>query len=75
MNRGLIGRKYAEFKSKFVIPTDKLSAVFEVAILECKKRTANYIPLPQGEDFKVIHISFLIGKEICNGEQIIDIFM
>ena len=45
--------RYADFRKKFVIPRDRLDAVFQAAILECKKRTASFIKLPQGEDFKV----------------------
>ena len=35
----------------FVIPTDKLQAVFERAIDECRARTVEHIDLPDGERF------------------------
>lgn len=50
-------QRYADFKKQFIIPKDKLSTVFEAAIAECKKRTANFISLPQGEDFKVEYVN------------------
>jgi len=41
------------FRSKFVIPRDKLKVVFDAAIQGCREQTLKHITLPEGEDFKL----------------------
>ncbi len=41
------------FRSKFVIPRDKLKPVFDAAIAGCREQTLKHITLPEGEDFKL----------------------
>ena len=41
------------FRSKFVIPRDKLKPVFDAAIAGCREQTVKYITLPEGEDFQL----------------------
>ncbi len=53
---GDVAKRLNDFKSKFVIPTDKLEAVFDAAIKECRTKTLNYIKLPNGESFKVEYV-------------------
>jgi hypothetical protein len=54
---GEIIDRYDRFRQDFIIPTDRLSSVFERAIEECRSRTARYIPLPAGETFKVEYVT------------------
>jgi hypothetical protein len=54
---GLLIDRYAAFRAKFVIPTDKLDAVFRAAIDECRARTKAHIPLPDGETFTVEYVT------------------
>lgn len=39
------------FRDRFVIPEDRLDAVIDRAVAECRARTLPYIPLPDGERF------------------------
>lgn len=54
--KGDVAKRLNDFKMKFVIPTDKLEAVFNAAIKECRTRTLNHIKLPEGESFKVEYV-------------------
>ena len=47
------------FNERFVIPKDRLKPVFDAAIAECKRRTAQHINLPAGEAFAM---EFVTGK-------------
>lgn len=47
------------FNERYTIPKDRLQPVFDAAIAECKKRTAQYIKLPEGETFTM---EFVTGK-------------
>jgi hypothetical protein len=44
------------YRRRFVIPLDRLDAVFSAAIAECRRRTAAHIALPQGESFEVAYV-------------------
>ena len=46
----LAGRVDA-FNERYTIPTDRLRPVFDAAIAECRRRTAQHIALPAGESF------------------------
>lgn len=48
---GSLPERIDAFESQYNIPKDKLKVVFDAAIDECKKRTAQYITLPEGERF------------------------
>jgi len=48
--------KVEKFKSQFVIPKDKLSAVFDIAIKECRDRTRQFIELLENENFKLEYV-------------------
>jgi hypothetical protein len=41
------------FRQRFVIPKDRLAAVFDAAIAECRRRTSEHIALPDGESFRL----------------------
>jgi len=44
------------FQDQFVIPEDKMPAVFDAAIEACRKRTRQHVNLPKGEDFKLEYV-------------------
>ncbi|QYF91903.1 hypothetical protein KY495_14040 [Massilia sp. PAMC28688] len=48
---GTVSERLAAYRSKFVIPKDKLKPVFDAAIKACRERTARYITLPANENF------------------------
>jgi len=45
-----------KFQEQYRIPEDRLEAVFNAAIEECKKRTLQYIELPANESFKLEYV-------------------
>ena len=47
------------FNERFVIPKERLQPVFDAAIAECRKRTAEHIALPADESFTM---EFVTGK-------------
>jgi len=53
---GNVVDRWQEYKKQFIIPTEKLNAVFQAAIDECRKRTLQYIKLPAKESFKVEYV-------------------
>jgi hypothetical protein len=54
--KGDIAERLSEFRKSFVIPVDKLNAVFTAAINECRKRTLQHISLPSNEHFSVEYV-------------------
>jgi len=54
---GPLSERVETFKEQFVIPLDKLPAVFEAAITECRRRTLEYIDLPDGESFTIEYVT------------------
>ncbi|MFT3729274.1 MAG: hypothetical protein QM759_15735 [Terricaulis sp.] len=49
--RGDLGQRIETFRARYVIPENKLQAVMQAAIDECRRRTLAHIALPQGEHF------------------------
>lgn len=49
--KGALTERVVAYRKQFVIPEDKLAAVFEQAIQECKTRSAKYLTLPAHESF------------------------
>jgi hypothetical protein len=49
--------RYTAFRNGFVIPKDKLDAVFTAAIDECRRRTIPHVDLPAGETFTVEYVT------------------
>ncbi len=45
------------FNNQFVIPVDKLPAVFDAAMAECRRRTLEHIDLPEGESFTIEYVN------------------
>ena len=54
--RGPLVDRYAAFRQKYVIPTDKLDAVFRAAIDGCRSKTLEHLKLPAGETFTVEYV-------------------
>ncbi|MBE0551698.1 MAG: hypothetical protein IH619_04890 [Ignavibacterium sp.] len=54
--KGDVAKRLNDFKMKFVIPTEKLEAVFNAAIKESRSRTLIHIKLPEHESFKVEYV-------------------
>ncbi len=54
---GTLTDRYTEFKEQFIIPKEKLDTVFHTAIKEARKRTMNYIDLPEDENFVLEFVS------------------
>ena len=55
--KSTLQERYEQFRSVFVIPVEKLDAVFSAAIEECRKRTKRHLSLPQDETFTVEYIT------------------
>ncbi len=54
---GSIATRIETFRQGFVIPKDRLDAVFKAAIDECRRRTAQHAELPEGESFTVEYVT------------------
>jgi hypothetical protein len=50
-------QRYDAFRNRFIVPKDKLDAVFTAAIDECRARTRRHITLPEGETFTVEYVT------------------
>src|SRR5262245_57157498 len=53
---GTLAERYEALRKQFVIPTDRLPAVFDRAIAEGRRRTLQHVPLPAGEHFTVEYV-------------------
>ncbi len=56
---GPLWQRVDALKNKVVVPPDRLTAVMQAAIAECRRRTALYIVLPAEETFR---LSFVTAK-------------
>lgn len=54
---GPLDKRVEAFNNEFVIPLDKLPAVFEAAVAECRRRTLEHIDLPEGESFTIEYVN------------------
>lgn len=57
--RGTLAERVERFRDRYVIPKDRLDRVMRAAIAECRRRTAQHIPLPADEAFT---LEFVTGK-------------
>jgi len=55
--RGTLLERYEAFRSRFVIPKDRLDATFKAAIDGCRARTQKQVTLPPGESFTVEYVT------------------
>ena len=49
--------RYEKWRKPFVIPKEKLDAVFQAAIRECRARTLAHVALPPNESFTVEYVT------------------
>ena len=56
---GPLAARVDAFNERYTIPSDRLRPVFDAAIAECRRRTAQHIALPEGEAFTM---AFVTGK-------------
>jgi len=54
---GPLAKRVETFNDQFVIPLDKLPAVFEAAMDECRVRTRKFIDLPENESFTIEYVN------------------
>src|SRR5436305_3936959 len=54
---GPLAARVEAFRQQFVIPRDRLDAVFSAAIDECRRRTLHHVELPAGESFVVEYVT------------------
>ena len=54
---GSVLERYDAFRSRFVIPRDRLDATFKAAIDGCRSRTLQHVKLPPGESFTVEYVT------------------
>lgn len=55
--KGSLLERYEEWRKRFVIPNEKLDAVFQLAIKECRARTLAQVELPPDESFTVEYVT------------------
>ncbi len=54
---GVLVERYEAFREDFVIPSSRLSRVFDLAIAECRRRTLSHVRLPEAERFTVEYVT------------------
>jgi hypothetical protein len=54
---GSLSERYDTWRKAFVIPNEKLDAVFQLAIKACRERTLAHIQLPPNESFTVEYVT------------------
>ena len=54
---GPLAARVEAFRNRFAIPPEKLAAVFEAAMAECRRRTKQYIDLPADESFTIEYVT------------------
>jgi hypothetical protein len=50
-------QRYEEWRKPFIVPKEKLDAVFQAAIKECRTRTLAHLSLPPNESFTVEYVT------------------
>jgi hypothetical protein len=54
---GSLRERLGSFQRAYLIPPDRLDAVFMRAIEECRRRTLEFVDLPEGESFVVEYVT------------------
>jgi hypothetical protein len=54
---GALAARVAAFRTGFQIPTDRIQAVFDASIAECRARTVRHIALPANERFTLAFVT------------------
>lgn len=55
--KGSVSDRYEKYKKDFVVPKEKLDKVFAAAVAEGRKRTKQWIELPERESFTVEYVT------------------
>jgi hypothetical protein len=53
---GPLAARYAAFDRKFMVPPEKVPAVMQRALEECRARTIQHVPLPAGEHVELEYV-------------------
>jgi hypothetical protein len=54
---GPLAARYAAFRARFVIPRERLDAVFRAAVDESRRRSLPHVTLPAGERFSIEYVT------------------
>ena len=54
---GPVPERYERFRAAFVVPPERVDAVFRRAIAGCRERTRAHVPLPGGEEFTLEYVT------------------
>ncbi|MGV3618877.1 MAG: hypothetical protein ACO1SV_26425 [Fimbriimonas sp.] len=54
---GDLSARYERFRQDFLIPRDRLESAFRAAVEASRARTKQFIPLPEGEDFRIEYVT------------------
>lgn len=54
---GPVAARYQAYKNQFIIPPDRVDAVFQAALAAARERTLRRIPLPAGESFTLEYVT------------------
>lgn len=54
---GTLEERYRAFREPFMVPKEKVDAVFRAAIDAARAKTREWIDLPEGEDFRIEYVS------------------
>jgi len=54
---GTLAERYEAYQKAFIVPRERLDAVFGAAIDACRQRAAEHLRLPDGESFHVEYVS------------------
>ena len=54
---GPLPQRVETFREQFIIPPDRLAAVFEAALDECRRRTLLHVDLPAHESFSIEYVT------------------
>lgn len=52
-----LGQRVENFRNRFAIPPERLADVFDAAIAECRRRTLEFIELPDNESFSLEYVT------------------
>lgn len=55
--KGNIAERWEAYRTRFIIPKEKLDTVFQAAITEARRRTKSHYKLPANESFKVEYVT------------------
>ena len=55
--KGSLSSRVNDFQNQFVIPTDRIPAVIDAAIEECRRRTLLHVDLPENESFRLEYVT------------------